>query len=573
MLKELRIRQLGLADDLMITPGSGLTMLTGETGAGKSMIAGALSLLLGKRADRDLVREGAARAIVEGVFDLNGRPDILGRLDEMGLEAGDDDLLLLRREISAEGRGRVMINGRISSLPVLEAVAAILISVQSQNQQTELLAPEFPLNILDDLLECIEQREALQAIWKRWRQAGEALAEARRAAETAAEQFDIWQYQHQELVAAGLEPDEEPRLRETLAVARHAEVIRRESTTAYEALVGGEHDCRSSLGRALSSLKRITGKSQNIDDVEHSLQGLESVLSDAAQQLERLLDAQDADPQTLQELEDRLALYEDLQRKYRQDISGLCLYRDMLGERLKKQENSTSHIRDLSNSRDALAVELRAAAEALHIRRSEGAEAVAALAESMIRPLALPNLEISFSVTLLPPDEDALQIAGTAAAVHGNGADRVDLMVRTNRGERLGSIGDIASGGELSRIYLGLLSLLRQKSAPPVLLLDEADSGLGNDAALPIGQLLRQLAVDGQVICITHLPAMAAHGDKHWQVGKSMIDERTVLKVTELNREQRIRELARMLGGTEAAHADPQAQIKYASDLLMTLGA
>jgi len=568
MLVELRISQLGLVDELVLPVAPGLTILTGETGAGKSMIAGAMALLTGQEVPKDLVRGGEDLAWVEGVFDLSARPETSAELHRRGVNVGPDGILVLRREIRRNGRNRVLINGLVSSLAVLQGVGPFLLAVQSQDQQRELSRPAFLRDLLDATLDCAELRDRVAAAHAAWRELDAELATRRREEAAGREQLDLWIYQRDELAAAGLDADEEAALDEALVLKRHAAELQQSAAAALQALAGGEPDARGMLGRALQALSTAEGKSARLDEAIAHLREAEASAAEAAQGVERFLDAIDLDPGGLDELEERKDLYVELRRKYRREVPDLITYLSLLEERVARQESATGDLAELTERRDAAARGLAESAAALRRRRVEGAGGVSRLAEEIIRPLALPDLELQFSISPRRAADGGLELAGEACEVRADGADEVDMLARPNPGERAGQVAAIAAGGEKSRIHLGLTALQRRASEPPLQLFDEIDAGLGMDRARPVARLLRRLAGGDQVICITHLATVAVYGDHHWRASKEVRDGRTLLDLDRLDGDARTDEVARLLGGEGADAAEVDAAGRaYARDL------
>ncbi|MBU1072762.1 hypothetical protein KKG45_05910, partial [bacterium] len=452
MLVELRINQLGLVDELVLPVASGLTILTGETGAGKSMIAGAMALLTGQAVPKDLVRGGEELAWVEGVFDLSARRRTCARLRKCGVTLGADGMLVTRREIRRNGRNRVVINGMLSSLALLQQIGAALLSVQSQDQQRELSRPAFVRDLLDEMLECADLRGAVRDAHAAWRALDADLESRRQEVAAGREQLDIWRYQRDELATASLDVDEEPGLDESIVVKRHAAELQESAAAALQALTGGEIDAQGLLGRALRALSAAEGKSARLDGALGQLREAEAAAAEAAVAIERFLDAIDLDPGGLDELEDRKALYCELRRKYRRDVPDLLEYLRLLTERIARQESSTDDLSALATRRDDAAHAVAGAALELRRRRIAGAGGVSRLAEEVIRPLALPDLELQFSVSPRRAAEGGLDVDGELCDVRADGADEVDLFVRPNPGERSGKVAEIVSGGERSRI-------------------------------------------------------------------------------------------------------------------------
>jgi DNA repair protein RecN (Recombination protein N) len=568
MLIELRISRLALVEEIVVPLGPGLTVLTGETGAGKSLIAGALALLCGRHAPKELVREGEELAYVEGVFDLSAEPDHQRVMSRLGVRVGADGILVLRRELRRQGRGRVLINGLVSSLALLEQIGPRLLCIQSQDQQRELADAGFARDLLDSQLGCGPLREDLRAALADYRDLAAVLAERRREEEAAQQQMEMWSYQYEELRRADLRADEEQQLKEDLTIMRHAGALQEGSALALQHLAEGENSARERLGAAMASLHSLADKSQKLHGIYDTLTFAEEQLAEATAALNRFLDAMDLDAVELEELEARKALYEELRRKYRQDAAGLIAMRDSLQLRISRHDAASADLDEYAQRLETARLKLEKAAGKLHRKRVSGAAEISAAAEACIRPLALPALELQFKVQLMADPQGAVTIEGGACHVGADGPDRIELHIRTNPGERMGPAGPIASGGERSRIHLGLTALQRIESERPLLLFDEIDAGLGMDAARPVARLLRELATDGQVLCITHLPTMAVHCDAHLKVEKHTARGRTLLRVVPLTAQEKVDEVARLLGGEGWGEGDQVAQRSYAIELL-----
>ncbi len=582
MLRELRVGNLALVDEVILPIGEGLTVLTGETGAGKSLVAGGLALLCGKTANKDLVRRGEETAYVEGVFDCSEQPGVLAFLGEIGIRIGVDGVLVLRRELRRRGRSRVLINGLVSSLPLLERIGPRLLSVQSQDQQRELGDSGYIRRLLDQMQgneTCVAELADALACFRR---VSRELAERRQEQAFAGEQLDLWRYQYRELTAAQLDVEEEASLLEQLQLKQHASALQEGAATALQRLTAGPEPVRDGIGACIATLDPLAQHSSRLAAVLDSLQQAEDAVAQAALELDRFLDGLDLDPAGLDELQERKALYEELGRKYQRDVPGLIHLCDDLAEKIARQEGGEADLGALTEQTENARRRLETAAKELHRLRSAHAAQVARRAERYIRRLALPGLELEFRVELRYDDSGPVVIDERRCAVAEHGADNVSLFVRTNPGERMGDVAAVASGGERSRIHLGLTAMQRATAEVPLLLLDEIDAGLGMDTARPVARLLKELTTAGQVVCITHLPTMAVHGDTHVTVAK-VVDreragqgpddeareaERTVVRIAQVTTQERIAEIARLLGGEGYASGDSEAQLSYARQLL-----
>jgi len=569
MLMELRVGNLALVEDLNLMLNPGLTMLTGETGAGKSLIAGALSLLTGVKADRGLIRAGEELAWVEGVFDMSERPQSREWLGSLGVRLAADNVLVLRRELRLTGRGRVLINGLVSSLPLLEQVGGALLAIQSQDQQRRLGQAAFALDFLDEVLQLGSERAAVKAAREIWESLSLQLAGRRQEAEFARQQVDMWQYQLRELQGMGLDLEEEEILAEKLAFGRNARSLLEAAGKALAHLSEGQVTARQLLGSASGALSSVASTSQRLDGILDQIQEAERTVGEAGQDLERFLDAAEVDPAQLDEMEGRKAQYEELRRKYGRDVQGLIDFEASLSERLGRQAESVQDIDALVASIAEAETTLVHAVLELRQRRQDGGPKVAALAADVIRPLALPEITLEFRIEPRLDAASKFQIEGEPCQITNAGADVVNLMVQTNRGEKSGEVAQIASGGEKSRIFLGLSVLTGQEAEQPLLLFDEIDAGLWMDNAIPVAGLLADLALRGQVLCITHLATVAARGQSHLKAEKSLTSDRTVLSVQSLTGQGRLDEIARLLGAEKSgAQEAADSRLAYAKQLL-----
>ena len=568
MLRELRMAHLALVDEAVLPLDHGLTMLTGETGAGKSLVAGALSLLAGGKADPKLIREGEELAWVEGVFDLEQNEAALAACAGLGVRVGSDGVLVLRRELRREGRGRVLINGLVSSQALLEDIGGRLVAIQSQDQQRQLARPAFAREFLDAALGLDSELAAVRAAVAAHQAAAAALAGRQREVDFARRPQALWSYQHRELVEMRLRDGEVGQLDEDLAVGRNARGLLEAAGRALQDLSDGQPAADALLGSAEKALAPLEQTSARLGAALRLVRDAEEAVGEAAADLRRFVDGLDIDPTRLDEWEERRAQYQSLCRKYQRDVPGLIALREELAQQLDRQRSSVDDLRVLEDGLKAAAAEAATAAAALRKSRRDGAPNAARRAAELIRPLALPDPQLRFEIE---PDLYAsgpIELDGRRSPPPGNGADLVRLRVRTNRGEAPGEVGAIASGGERSRIWLGLSVLADRQAERPLLLFDEIDSGLGMDNARPVAALLARLAEVRQVICITHLATVAVKGERHWVVRKAARGRRTVLAVTEVTAEERVQEVARLLGGSVTSAGPPAAQVAYARELL-----
>ncbi len=552
MLQELRIHNIAIIDDLDLHFFPGLTILTGETGAGKSVIAGALGLLAGMTGTGDQVRLDEEMGFVEGVFALHDSPASKGAIVHMGIRIEQDDVLVLRRELRPAGRDRVLINGLTSSLAVLKRVAALLLNIQSQDMQRQLSQPYFACDLLDRWQGNHAELKALAEARRLFLKIVQALDDLTLESERAREQSDIWKYQLHELRMANLDPEEESLLAEQIHFGRNARRLLEAAGNARSLLDEADPSARTLLGMILGDLGKVSGDSARLQDVVDLVAGAEASLGEASRLLERYLDTCEIDPAQLDELEQRKALYEDLKRKYDRDCPGLLQLLDVLGQRLDKREHAAENLAGLTAEMEEARTELEKLALALREKRRLGAPLLAEKLENLLRPLGMHDIRIRLAVIPGCDEKGPLVLEDEACGVTDRGSESVELLVRTNAGEGFGPAHRIASGGERSRIFLGISVLDSGQAEQPLRLFDEIDAGLGMEGAVPVADLLTTLSDRSQVLCITHLATVAAKGSHHLKVAKAVVGPRTVTSSAYLVGEQRICELSRLLGGKDA---------------------
>lgn len=550
MLIELRIENFAVIDRLQVRLRPGLNVLTGETGAGKSIIVGALSLLLGERASSEAVRAGADRAVVEGVFDIEGRHDILGILAAQGLEP-EDGLLILRREVAVEGRNRAWVNGSASTASLVGELGTGLVDLHGQHEHQALLRADAQRAILDAYGGQTDLATELGAAH------GELAGVSRRLDEIEARRREIEQradflrFQLQEIEKAELEEDEEQALEEESRRLEHAEDLARLS----EGLHHGLYEDENSVATVLGSLRRQLDELLRIDPSEaparelletayYNVEELGRRMADYASRVEH-------DPARLDRLQRRRDLLYRLKTKYGPTLDDVVETARAAREELDLLEGSSFERKALEKERD----EALRRVEDLAARLTAGRhDAAGRLAEEVMAVLPELGLEGSrFEVVLAP-----LEAPGS------HGAERVEFLVAVNVGFEPRALARVASGGELSRVMLALKTILARVDAVPTLVFDEIDAGIGGRIAVKVGAALREVAAHHQVFAITHLPQIASRADHHLLVLKGEVGGMTRTGLDELDDEGRVRELARMLGG------DPESDtsLDHARELL-----
>lgn len=540
MLAVLRVRQLAIIDELEVEFGSGLNVVTGETGAGKSILVSALQLVLGARGRPELVRAGAARAEVEALFELDDRDR--ARLARLGMEAGDE--LVIRRVVEAEGRTRAWIDGSLATAQQLARLAAGLVDISSQHEHHSLVDASTHLGYLDAYAGLGAEAEALGQAWTAWKRVAEDLARLQAAVRDG--RGDLVRYQLAELERGDAGPDAEAEA----ARLRHAAQLAEWTGRAEEAVYSGDEAASAVLGRALAWVAQAEAVDPALARVREQLAGALAEVEDIGRQLGRYARGVRGDPERLAELEGRLAEARRLKRKYGEDLDAA---RARLQAEHAELERAADRLAELADQEANARRALEGAAGALSARRR--AEA------------ARLGSAITAELASLGMGEARVQVGVDDAGISATGIDAVEFLIATNRGEPPRPLRRVASGGELSRALLAIKRVLAQVGPVGLYVFDEVDTGVGGAVAEAIGQKLGEVARHHQVLCITHLPQIAAQGTVHFHVKKEVVGERTKSSITRLGTEERVEEVARMLGGarvTEAQRAAAREMVRGA---------
>jgi DNA repair protein RecN (Recombination protein N) len=550
VLTELRIRNFAVIHDLSLELGPGLNALTGETGAGKSIIVGALSLLLGERATSDVVRTGADRAIVEAVFDLKARPDLTARLTELGLEP-EDDLLLLRREVHRGGRNRAWINGSAATASVVGEIGRALVDLHGQHEHQTLLDPVEQRRILDAfagadrVAEEVGERHARLAAL---RQEIEVLTARRK---DLAARADYLRFQRDEIRSAAIRPDEDAHVEAELDRLEHAEELANDSETAHRLLYADEGAVSDELARVRDLLRKLARFDPELGTSAAEAEELYHRAVELGRTLGAYASSVEVAPSRTEALRRRLDLLFRLKGKYGPSLSEVAAAGEKLESELSALEGSDVEIGGLERQRRAAEEDLAEVASRLTALRVKGARTLEKVVEKALPDLGLPGSR--FGVQIEPVEK-----------VEAGGAERVRFVGSLNQGFELRPLAKIASGGELSRVMLALKSVLARQDRVPTLVFDEIDSGIGGVVATAVARKLREVAEHHQVFVITHLAQLASRGHQHLRVEKHDRGGLAEAAVEVLEGEGRILEIARMLGGDP----DSEASRRHARELL-----
>ena len=546
----MRISGLGVIADAVLDLHPGLTVVTGETGAGKTMVVEGLSLLFGGRADAGLVRTGAAKAVVEGRLALSGDSPAVARALDAGGEL-DDGALLVSRTVSAEGRSRAHVGGRSVPVGVLGELAETLVALHGQHDQRRLTSPAEQRALLDRYAGL--SLEEWTAAYDRLGEVSAAVAEITARRRERAREADLLRLGLAEVAAVEPVPGEDEVLATEVSRLAHADALRSGAEAAHAALVGDPRDpdavdATGLVGTARHGLSAVAGHDPALDALAARLTEVSYLLADVAADLGSYAAAVDADPARLQAAQERQAALGTLTRKYADDLPGVLAWASAAGERLAELEGDDDTLTSLAEERDALLARLGMLAADITKARVAAGERLATAVSTELAALAMPDAVLTVSVT---QDDGDLVVGERRLAYGPTGTDTVELLLTPHAGAPPRPVARGASGGELSRVMLALEVVLAGADPVPTMVFDEVDAGVGGRAAVEVGRRLALLARDHQVVVVTHLPQVAAFADRHVHVAKAADGGVTASGITTLDDAGRLRELSRMLAGLD----------------------
>ena len=544
MLTSLRLRDFAIAADLQLDLSGGFTVITGETGAGKSILIDGLRLLLGGRASDKVVRAGAERAVLEATFDARAQPSVLNTLRERGVEVEDGELVV-RRIIPRSGNRRAWINGMMMTATDLRAVLGPLVDLSTQHQQNRLLDRRSHLSLLDAMAQLDDERASYETQWRAWRDMASRQQELRAQLQAHDERRDYLQFCVAELAEAEVQPGEVTSLDQRARRLRSAESLVQTAMAAWGALAdeGGARDAMASQQRALG---RAAEQDEELTALSERYQGLMAEVEELSNDLQRYAERVELSPEALHETEERLSRVIELIRKYGGDEDSLFERWRGFERELEAQHLDVAELERVEQELPELAERVRQSASRLSAARAHAAQDVRGRVETVIHALAMDKA--TFEILLEPLDEPG-----------ADGVDKVTFMLASNPGEPAQPLSKVASGGELSRVLLGLKRACADVDPVGTCVYDEVDAGLSGRTGVVLGRFLRDLGTKQQVLCISHLPQVAAAADHHVMVRKSThlddAGERTTSNAAVLGQAEQRQELARMLAG-DSADAD-----------------
>ena len=539
MLNELSIKNFAIIDELHVCFGEGLNVISGETGAGKSIIIGAVSLLLGDRATSDMIRTQADSASVEAIFDIAGNKPLQDKIAAMGFSTGDE--LLVRRVISHAGKNKAFINGQMATLVNLTAVSELLINICGQHEHQVILNAENHIDILDEFGGCLPVRAQYTEIYNQYQQIRTQIEKLKDLSQSREEKADLFKFQLKEIQDINPQPAEDTALADEKKVLVNFQKLSGWATNAYDLLYGEKDSIMVKLKEVQNQVKEIKKIDSNLQISDVDMESSFITLQETVLQLRDYSKNLFFDSERLAAIDERLELLNRLKRKHGGSLESVFRRKREIEEYLKTVFSVDEELEKLTKEEEKVQQNLRQNALKLSQIRGQAAKKLQNAVDKEIHALNMPHA--FFSVNFKKDADDAAEFFGP------KGSDEVEFYLTANKGEESRPLNKIASGGELSRIILALKNVLSRTGSVSSIIFDEVDNGIGGAVAEIVGRKLKEVSANHQIVCITHLPQIACFGDKHMYVSKKVVKDRTVTSLEELDSEQKIEEISRMLGG------------------------
>jgi len=540
MLTELNIKNFAIIDSLNITFEKGFNVLTGETGAGKSIIVDAVDLVLGGRASSEMIRSGCEEAVVEAAFDISDVKGVSEKLGEMGIEK--DDNLVIKRTLSASGKNKVFINGSMATIAMLSDVGEFLVDIHGQHEHQTLIKVERHIDVLDEYAALGPLRQEMSEIYSEWNRVKDELESLKSSEADKEKKVDLLRFQSDEIEKAALKVDEDEELLEERKLLSNAGRLYESANTALEILYLQSGSALELIKKAGSNVTDISIIDESMRVTLDAINSASASIEDAALTLRDYVGRISFDPERLNEIEERLDLIGRLKRKYGNTVSEILKYREEVDRELDGIERAEERIGELEREGERLKDKGLKVAETLSERRKKGSDE---LTKKVVKELSDLGMKKAIFEVKMERLND----------ISAKGSDKVEFLLSSNPGEATKPLSKIASGGELSRIMLALKKVLANPTGAPTMVFDEVDSGIGGGIAEVVGRKLREVAEGRQVLCITHLAQIAAMADLHYAVSKGENKGRTTTTVSRLSGDERVDEVARMLGGMTITEA------------------
>ncbi|SET60775.1 DNA repair protein RecN (Recombination protein N) [Salinibacillus kushneri] len=553
MLAELSIKDFAIIDEIKIDFREGLTVLTGETGAGKSIIIDAIQLLAGGRGSVEFVRHGAKKTEIEGLFFLDSKHHLAyEKANEFGVEMDEEGMLVLNRTITSSGKSICRVNGKLVTLAILREFGQTLIDIHSQHETQSLMDTEKHLALLDlyGREEIMHAKKEYKEIYGEYKQLEKRYRELSENEQEIAQRLDLLKFQQQELEEAELTIDEDVKLEQERKTLQNYEKIYQNISDAYYALYG-EQKALDWLALTMTSLETIKEFDEDLGQKANDISNHYYMIEELSFELRNKLEEMEFDPERLNEIETRLNDINRLKRKYGSSVSEMLDYAAKIDEEIEQLDNKDVHLSKLEQSLKSKGRDVILAGEQLHELRKKAAQKLKKAILSELKDLYLEKADFDVYFTVQEGNADDPEWKGQKVRLHENGLDKVQFLISTNVGEPLKEVHKIASGGELSRIMLAIKKNFARHQGVTSVIFDEVDTGVSGRVAQAIAEKIYSISNSSQVLCISHLPQVASMADIHLLIEKDVRQERTITKVNELGYSEKINEIGRMISGTE----------------------
>lgn len=541
MLQELSIDNFAIIPHLQIDFNQGMTVLSGETGAGKSIIIDAVGLLAGGRGSQEFIRTGSPKAVLQAAFMIDPtNQKLMQVLADLGIEVSDEQLII-QREIHRSGRNVIRVNGMLLNITTLKQIGEFLVDIHGQNEHQELMQPEKHLAMLDEYIgrQLVDLKEQYQQTFREYRQVLKAVNEKQQNQQAWAQRFDMLKFQVEELEDADLILDEEEQLLAERSRLNNFQKIMSALELVSIKLSGNEEaGAVDNLGEAMQAMQSIENIDENYHEISETIDSSFYALQEIVKDVSNQIDLLEYDEERLNQIEQRLDLIHQLERKYGPDVAAMLAYLTKIKAEFTKMENVSANSDQLEEQLDALTQRLQQQGDALSVLRQTSAVTLADKIHQQLKDLYMEKAQFSVNFK----SRSTFQL---------DGLDEVEFYIQTNPGETAKPLAKIASGGELSRMMLAMKTIFAQNQGVTSIVFDEVDTGVSGRVAQAIAEKIATIAAHSQVLTITHLPQVAAMADQHYLIQKTVINERTETSISSLDEQQRARELARMISGTE----------------------
>lgn len=564
MLKTLLVKDYALIEEVKVEFGTGLNIITGETGAGKTILIDALSLLLGERASVEVVRRGSDKSIVEGIFKVSSNSKVKYLLEQNEIEFFPE--LILRREISRRGSNRCFVNDTPVQLSLIKELGDLLVDLHGQHEHQSLLRTETHIEYLDN---CGDTEDLLRTYRWLYKSLNSLLAELKELSQeelSLKEKKDLYEFQIKEIDSISPEESEEEKLNNELIILENSERLKQLTSEIYQKLYESEESVYDSIMKMKSEMNELVGIDKNFSETNKEYESAVTIINEIANTLRSYSSKIEFDPERLEEIRERLGAISLLKKKYGGSIKSVIEHRKKIGEEYEIADNYSGKITELESKIKKVRENCGSTAEKLYEKRKETAKKVEKDIVELLKHVDIPNSKFEVRISHPPAgnSDDYILVRGKPYKFNSSGYDDVQFFISTNMGEDVKPLAKVASGGEISRIMLTLKSILAKRDKLPLLIFDEIDTGVSGHIAQKVGQTLKLLAFHHQIIAITHLPQISGLADQHYVVEKTEINKRVVSMIRKLNNKERINEVAKLMSGENIT----DASIKGAKELM-----